>query len=106
MYMQRTLRTIVDQNFFTKVTFSSDNEIKITGRLLDISDYGFCMIIKQILKDPKIESEGFLDLEKMKKIITVPVTIKWIDPPTKLLRCIGFESQVNLRSSLLRDYIM
>jgi hypothetical protein len=105
MEIDRSLRTVVDQYHFTKVTFSVDGEPKVIGRLLDISDYGFCITIKQMISKFEVEDRGLLSLEKDGKVIKIPVTLKWIDPTDATLRCIGFQSKYNLTFSELGSYI-
>lgn len=102
---QRDLRTIVDQNFFTKVIFLSDKNTKVTGRLLDISNHGFCITIKDITGDIEVGSKGTLTLEKLGKIIEIPTCVRWIDPTESYLRCMGLMSENNLLSTELRGYI-
>ena len=105
MEIDRSLRTVVDQYHFTKVTFSVDGEVKVIGRLLDISDYGFCVSIKQMISKFEVEDRGLLSLEKGGKVIKIPVTLKWIDPIDTTLRCMGFQSKYNLCFSELSTYI-
>lgn len=105
MEIDRSLRTVVDQYYFTKVTFSVDGEPKVTGRLLDISDYGFCVTIKQTISKFEVEDRGLLSLEKGGKVIKIPVTLKWVDPIDVTLRCMGFQSKYNLCFSELSTYI-
>ena len=103
--IERSLRTVVDQYHFTKVSFSVDGEIKVVGRLLDISDYGFCITIKQMISEFEVGDMGLLSLEKGGKVIKMPVTLKWIDPIDATLRCMGFHSKYNLTFSELSSYI-
>jgi len=105
MEIDRSLRTVVNQYHFTKVTFSVDGEVKVIGRLLDISDYGFCITIKQMISQFQIGDMGLLSLEKGGKVIKMPVTLKWIDPIDTTLRCMGFQSKYNLSFSELGPYI-
>jgi len=105
MEINRSLRTVVDQYHFTKVTFSIDGELKVIGRLLDISDYGFCVSIKQMISKFEVGDMGLLSLEKGGKVIKMPVTLKWIDPTDTTLRCMGFMSKYNLCFSELKSYI-
>lgn len=102
---QRDLRTIVDQNFFTKVIFSIDNHIKVTGRLLDISDRGFCITIKDITGNIEIGTEGILTLEKLGKIIQISTSVRWIDSCESYLRCMGLMSNTSLLNTDLKNYI-
>lgn len=102
---QRDLRTIVDQNFFTKVIFTIDHHTKVTGRLLDISDRGFCITIKDITGNIEIGTEGILTLEKLGKVTSISTTIRWIDPTESYLRCMGLMSKINLLNTELRSYI-
>jgi len=103
--IERSLRTVVDQYHFTKVTFSVDGEVKVIGRLLDISNYGFCITIKQMISKIQVEDRGLLSLEKDGRVIKMPVTLKWIDPINVPLRCMGFCSKYNLCFSELSSYI-
>lgn len=105
MEIDRTLRTVADQYHFTKVTFSVDGELKVTGILLDISDYGFCVTIKQTISKFEVQDIGILSLERGVKVIKIPVTLKWIDPIDATLRCMGFQSKYNLIFSELSNYI-
>lgn len=105
MEQQRSLRTVVDQYHFTRVTFSVDGEVKVIGRLLDISDYGFCIAIKEKISEFEVGSMGLLSLEKGAKVIKMPVTVKWIDSPDSILRCMGLHSKYNLTFSELKSYI-
>lgn len=102
---QRDLRTIVDQNFFTKVTFTIDHHTKVTGRLLDISDHGFCITIKDITGNIEVGSEGILTLEKLGKVTSISTSIRWIDPLESYLRCMGLMSEINLLNTELKNYI-
>lgn len=102
---QRDLRTIVDQNFFTKVTFTIGNHTKVTGRLLDISDYGFCITIKELIGDIQVGNEGIITLEKLGKISTIETSIRWIDPLESYLRCMGLMTKTNLLYTELKNYI-
>ena len=103
--IERSLRTVVDQYHFTKVTFSVDGEPKVVGRLLDISDYGFCITIKQMISEFEVDDKGLLSLEKGGKVIKMPVTVKWMDPLDSTLRCMGLQSKYNLTFSELGPYI-
>lgn len=105
MEIKRSLRTIVDQYHFTKVTFSVDGEVKVIGRLLDISDYGFCISVKEIISQFKIEDKGLLSLEKSGIAIKMPVTLKWMDSSDAILRCMGFQSKYNLMFTELKKYL-
>jgi hypothetical protein len=105
METNRSLRTVVDQYHFTKVTFSVDGEPKVVGRLLDISDFGFCITIKEMISEFEIGDRGLLSLERGGKVIKMPVTLKWIDSPNSTLRCMGFMSKYNLIFSELAPYI-
>lgn len=102
--MQRDSRTIVDQNFLTKVTFHNDN-IKVTGRLFDISNYGFCIAIKDLTEDVQINSEGILTLKKFGKTIEIPASVQWIDPVESYFRCMGLMTKINLLTTELKNYI-
>ena len=105
MEQDRSLRTVVDQYHFTKVTFSVDGELKVIGRLLDISDFGFCITVKEMISEFEIGDRGLLSLEKGGNVIKMPVTLKWMDSPDATLRCMGLHSKYNLTFSELGSYI-
>jgi len=102
---QRPTRTITDQNFFTKVSFFSEGRKCISGKLFDISSHGFCILIKEVFIEPSIDITGSAMFEKSGNVITVPCTVRWIDPEHTFIRCIGFESSHNLSATDLGPYI-
>lgn len=102
---QRPSRTIADQNFFTKVVFFLEGKKSISGKLFDISSYGFCILIREVFEEPSIDDVGSAMFEKAGNIINIPCAVRWVDSPNSHIRCIGFESQYNLSGTDLGPYI-
>jgi hypothetical protein len=95
----RPSRTELDLTNPVKASFFFDEEKQVSGRLIDISSHGVCVLLTNT-QDLRPETCGILSLSKVVGIeVRLAVEVVWV---SKLF--VGFKTETNLLTTELRNY--
>ena len=84
--------------------FFSGMQYRFYGHIMNISPNGLCIMLLNTYQASPPNTKGNLHLIYMKKIRSVPATIRWIDRPNHFIRYVGIEVNPEELKPILQEF--